>query len=252
MNINKLKQMKKSTIVIIVAVVILAIIVGSFVVQRLMGNPHPMLFNVGFGYMESSSMGSDLPSRSIIILVKQDRYSVNDIVTYIYDNDGASLSVTNRIIDSIGDVYYLKGDHSQYEDPEVVSDQIVGKVVFHFPSWILIGLVIGLWLSFFATYGKDWFDDVKSKKDNETTETTKPSVTVEEYNHKVNDPDDHVQLEFVFHPEQQKTEVNKIVNGQIVESKIEPLPDARNAKLMETRRMLEELSAKLNANRPNH
>ncbi len=231
--LDSLKKIKKSTIIIVVAVVILAIIVGSFLVQRLMGNPHPMIFNIGFGIMDSTTMGSKLPEKSIMILCKQDQYAVNDIVTYTYNYQGETLSVTNRIIDSIGDVYYLKGDLSQYEDPEVIEEQIVGKVVFHFPSWILIGLLVGLWLSFFATYGAEWLEAKKKKEHKEvpiiTPEKTEPSV----------------QLEFVFHPEKQETEINKIVDGKVVETTTETLPPSiEEQKVADAKKLLASLSAK--------
>jgi signal peptidase len=175
MSQEEMKSTKKSkitTIIIIALVLILAAVVGHFAVQRAQGKTHPMLFGYGFGIVQSESMGSKLPNNSIIIIHKQDTYEIDDILTYEYDYEGKKVSVTNRLIGSIGNVYYLKGDTNNYEDPSVQKEQIVGKVVFHFPSWILIGLLVGLWLSFFATYGVEWVQSTffRKKKPEQVTE----------------------------------------------------------------------------------
>lgn len=199
------KKMKKSTIVLIVAVAILALIVGSLVVQKIAGTTHPMVFNLGIAYMDSESMGKSLPSGSIMLLHKKDSYAIDDIVTYTYEYQDETLSVTNRVFDSIGNVYYVKGDLSEMEDPEVHIDQIVGEVIFHFPSWIAIGLLVGLWLSFFATYGMEWFEK-KSKKEPDA-EPAYNTTNVEPV----------VKVEYIFHPESNSAEVRKIVDGKVVE-----------------------------------
>ena len=92
-----------------------------------------------FGYriyrVVSGSMEPTLRINDIVIIKKQDDYSINDIVTYEYNNN----FVTHRIIKENKNVITTKGDSNDAEDESITKDKVLGKVVYRFK---VVGFII--------------------------------------------------------------------------------------------------------------
>lgn len=80
----------------------------------------------------TGSMEPEIQVGENIIIKKCKEYNVGDIITYI-SNEGNL--ITHRIISINENTYCTKGDANNVQDPEpVLSNQIYGKVIFHFNS----------------------------------------------------------------------------------------------------------------------
>lgn len=80
----------------------------------------------------TGSMEPEIQVGENIIIKKCKEYNVGDIITYISDEGNL---ITHRIISINENAYCTKGDANNVQDPEpVLSNQIYGKVIFHFNS----------------------------------------------------------------------------------------------------------------------
>jgi signal peptidase I len=86
----------------------------------------------------SGSMMPELKPGTVILVLRDSRYRLNDIVTYSLGEQ----FVTHRIV-YIGDYYLTKGDANTLIDPNHVStSQIVGKVIFNMPKYGVFLLIL--------------------------------------------------------------------------------------------------------------
>lgn len=84
---------------------------------------------IAFFQITSGSMMPQINVGEIIILVKQDEYKKNDVITY---KDKNSFYITHRIVRVNEEEYTTKGDYNNTEDNEKVKkEQIKGKVILH-------------------------------------------------------------------------------------------------------------------------
>ena len=78
--------------------------------------------------IQSGSMLPKLQIGEIIILLEQENYKIDDIITYRVEN---SYFITHRIVQITDEGYITKGDANNAEDETVVKqEQIQGKVIF--------------------------------------------------------------------------------------------------------------------------
>ncbi len=85
--------------------------------------------NVKLYEIQSGSMLPVLQVGEIILLVKENNYEKEDIITYQVEN---SYFITHRIIQTTEEGYITKGDANNTEDKAIVKqEQIQGKVIFH-------------------------------------------------------------------------------------------------------------------------
>lgn len=144
-------------------VAMLVVVVVIILAQKAMGVEQPMIFKYGISYMSSENMGDAVPSGSIMVLHKQSRYDKGDIISYqvdIEDNGYKTISVTNRITSVEKDKYWVAGDDSEFFYGYVEPGNVHGKVVFAFPGWILITLVVFAW----ALVGVNYITNKKNAK----------------------------------------------------------------------------------------
>ena len=97
-----------------------------------------------FGYsifrVETGSMEPVIKQNDIIIVRKQDNYSVKDIVTFKSEKE----YVTHRIVSKRGDTIVTKGDANNTKDVAIEISQVVGKVVKILPQ-------AGIWQRVFSS-----------------------------------------------------------------------------------------------------
>lgn len=136
--VTKNKKLLKS-ILRIALLIFTAIVIGLNVYNinatRLAGNTVPMPFGVGAATVLSGSMEPELSVGDLLIIVKQDSYSVRDIVVY---QDGRT-AVTHRIVSISEDGIITRGDANNADDEPITSEQIKGKVLLAIP---LVGFVV--------------------------------------------------------------------------------------------------------------
>lgn len=85
--------------------------------------------------VQSGSMEPSIKTGSVVLIKKQDTYSVGDIISFV---GAGSDSTTHRVIKTnivkSKEIFNTKGDANQGEDREAVGiDNILGKTVFTVP-----------------------------------------------------------------------------------------------------------------------
>ena len=93
-------------------------------------------FNI-FGYTTfintGTSMYPNIDINDLLIVKKEDNYYVNDIITYINDEN---IITTHRIIEIDNNTYITKGDSNNFIDGyHVKNNDIYGKVVYQISNF---------------------------------------------------------------------------------------------------------------------
>ena len=95
-----------------------------------------------FGYtyftVGSGSMSPSILSNDIVIVNISNKYDVNDIVTFKYNEE----FITHRIIEISNDKIITKGDANYIVDNPIHKDDIIGKVVLIWPRGGIIKKVL--------------------------------------------------------------------------------------------------------------
>ncbi len=121
---NKILKFFISLISWISVIILILIIVFLFVSGQNLFSYKPYI--IQSGSMEPSIMTGD-----VVLVKKQNTYSLNDVVTFKNNNRVS----THRIIEENNDLFVTKGDANQIKDSEEIkSNQIFGKVVMTLPK----------------------------------------------------------------------------------------------------------------------
>lgn len=128
-----------TNIILVILFIILAIIIFIKVKTLISGNNYFEFFGYSIFEVATGSMEPSISKNDIIITKKGNDYKVNDIITYVTDND----FITHRIISVNNDTYITKGDANNTIDKEVTSKNIVGKVIKVYKN-------LGIWKSVFT------------------------------------------------------------------------------------------------------
>ena len=138
--------------------VIIIILLGIYAFLRIINKVD--IYKVQTGSMEDGIHAGDY-----ILIIKQDNYKIDDVVTYKKDG----YNITHRIVKESGDKVITKGDANNTEDEEISKDSIIGKVYFkggilnfvvNF-KYALVSLFLGVYL---LTY---YFDKSNKEKEEE-------------------------------------------------------------------------------------
>lgn len=104
------------------------------------------LGNVYIFQVVSESMLPKYHAGDIIVVKKEDPSSlkIGDDITYLGEkNELKGLTITHRIINSRKEkgkyFFTTKGTANEFEDPEIIEDNIYGKVIYHTVLFSLIG-----------------------------------------------------------------------------------------------------------------
>lgn len=134
-----MKKNKKQIILRSIILVVISLIVGlgvySWNARNLTGNVMPMPFGVGVGVVLSGSMEPELSKDDLIIVAKQDEYSVGETVVF---QDGYIL-VVHEIIKIDGETVTTKGKANTGSDAPIKMSDIKGKVVLAIP---FVGMIV--------------------------------------------------------------------------------------------------------------
>lgn len=116
-------------LIIILFLVLLLFLYSKFVAK----DKIPNIFGYSLLRIVSGSMEPKYHVGDYIIINKQDKYEVNDVVTYI---DEYNNLVTHRIVKINEEEITTKGDANNVEDEPFDVLNIEGKVVYKLPSFI--------------------------------------------------------------------------------------------------------------------
>lgn len=136
--------MKKILYCIYITVILIILLINIFSIF------HISFFGFRVYRVGSGSMEPELKVNDFILVKKEDKYEINDIVTY----QNKSEYVTHRIIEINEDTIITKGDANNTADDAIKKDNVIGKVIvkshilgfilylFSKPiSWILLFLI---------------------------------------------------------------------------------------------------------------
>ncbi|MDO5569176.1 MAG: signal peptidase I [bacterium] len=115
--------MKKIATISFFAIIIIVLIL---VVVSKIDNSPLMILKVLSGSMEPT-----INTNELVLVIKQDQYKENDIVTYKIDN----YFITHRIKEMTNDQVITKGDNNDDVDKAIELSDIKGKVVLIIPAF---------------------------------------------------------------------------------------------------------------------
>lgn len=112
--------------------VILLLNVWLLVQQKVLKKETPEIFGYSQYIVTSGSMEPKFSVGDLVLVKKQDRYQLGDIVTF---RDSGGALVTHRITGSVSGQFITKGDANNTEDAELLSpESIVGKLQLVLPG----------------------------------------------------------------------------------------------------------------------
>ena len=121
-------------------IVILAICLYLFISLNILSKNYANFFSYTIFQIGSNSMAPTITTNDLIIVKITKKVDVDDVITF---NDG-NILVTHRIISKTGSGFITKGDANNETDKQIMSDQIVGKVIKILPD-------MGVWFKVFTT-----------------------------------------------------------------------------------------------------
>ncbi|HLS25636.1 MAG TPA: signal peptidase I [Beutenbergiaceae bacterium] len=112
---------------LLIAALLLALAVA--VIPRLMGGAGLTVLS---GSMEPTYSAGDM-----VVAVPQETYRIGDVVTF-QPTSGDPTLITHRIVGvragSEGTEYITRGDANGADDPPIVAEQVMGRVLYHVPA----------------------------------------------------------------------------------------------------------------------
>lgn len=124
-----------------VLIVIILTNVYTLIARKMTGTQNVTVFGFASAVVLTGSMQGTIEPNDMIITQSQKVYRVGDIVMY----EGASSTVTHRIIEVTADGYLTKGDANNTDDQmPIPKEKVIGKVIIIIPK-------VGSAISFFNT-----------------------------------------------------------------------------------------------------
>ncbi len=113
--------------ILTVIITIIAVFnVYCFIVLTVFNKDYVSVFGYTYFEVVSGSMEPEIGVHDIVILKLNSDYKVNDIVTYISDED----FVTHRVIGINNKMIVTKGDANNTKDNPITDKEVIGKVVY--------------------------------------------------------------------------------------------------------------------------
>ena len=114
-----------SAVILFIAVTAVWLLIDKYIIRY----PVPRLFGYSFLCVESGSMQDEIMVNDLIVITKTKDYEINDIITYLRDDE--TVPTTHRIVGKTSDGKYItKGDANNINDRFPVSeDEILGEVI---------------------------------------------------------------------------------------------------------------------------
>ena len=152
---------KKIFSILITIISILLILLNIYIIYEkvTLKSDTVNIFGYSFFVVVSGSMEPNISVDDLIIIKKQDYYTIDDVVTY----KSTKTLVTHRIIRIDEEDIYTKGDNNNTEDEPIKREQIkgkvkhiikgVGKLINILSAPVTIAILIGIVFFVFANTG---------------------------------------------------------------------------------------------------
>lgn len=124
---------------VLILILSLIILINIFQI-KILNKTYPSFLGYSYFKVVSNSMAPGIIKNDIIIIKKQDKYQIDDIITYIKDKS----FITHRIVGEKDKFYLTKGDANNIGDDPILKSKAMGKVVK-----VLKG--IGIWKDIILT-----------------------------------------------------------------------------------------------------
>jgi signal peptidase I len=139
------------------------VLLGVIAVLVIVAAPTSWGGSVNYMRIRGTSMEPTIKAGDLVMVRRQDRYDIGDVVAYRSDMGGAV--VLHRIVATVGDGYLLQGDNNTFVDrSQPTAGDVLGREVLVIPHgerfvavmaapWMLILLSIGtsaLWVQRFV------------------------------------------------------------------------------------------------------
>lgn len=111
----------------IVLVLLIMLLIYALYSKYIIKNKLTTIGGYGFLVVLTGSMEPEIDSGELVIIKKEKNYIINDIITYIENNN----FITHRIVEKQGEKIITKGDYNNNIDLSIKNSQILGKVVYH-------------------------------------------------------------------------------------------------------------------------
>ena len=97
-------------------------------------------FGVTILRVSSNSMVPKFKKGDFIVIKKQEKYNVGDIITFEVIEENSKYYITHRIVEKNENEFITKGDANNKNDNyKVYENAIKGKVIFHGKNDIMVG-----------------------------------------------------------------------------------------------------------------
>ena len=106
--------------------IIVIILIYNIIQVSILNKPYMNILGYSFFQVKTGSMSGTIEVGDIIVVKLTKEVSENDIITYEKDK----MLITHRIIEKQGDILITKGDANNTADKPIITDEIVGKVVY--------------------------------------------------------------------------------------------------------------------------
>lgn len=107
-----------------------------FAAREITGRAQPTVFGYAAAVVLSGSMEPAIHVNDMVVIHREAAYEPQDVILY----GGGQSMVTHRIVELKDGVYITRGDSNNTNDPAVLPEQVVGRVVLVIPK---IGAAIG-------------------------------------------------------------------------------------------------------------
>lgn len=124
----------KKTVAVIILLIFASFLWLAF--QRGMGDPFPTILGYGYAKVVSGSMEPTIHVGELVIVNTEVPVQEGDVIMYLDENNRL---ITHRVIQQEEHLLVTKGDANEFADAPITSEQVVGKIICHFPS-VLAGL----------------------------------------------------------------------------------------------------------------
>lgn len=118
--------------------------VYSFVTLEVIKKDYANYLGYTYFVVSTGSMADEININDIVVVKIGDRYTTNDVITFKSDK----AIITHRVVGINEKDLITKGDANNTPDDPIKKEQVIGRVVFHFSSSVIIKIFGFLLLSF--------------------------------------------------------------------------------------------------------
>lgn len=110
-----------------------------FFVTDILKKDYVNVFGFTSFVVQTGSMSGTIEANDIVIVKITSDVSENDIITF---KSSRGKIITHRLISVVNGQYTTKGDQNQELDDNIIKEQIIGKVIYHFALETIVKIIV--------------------------------------------------------------------------------------------------------------